>query len=460
MRRILQSSGIILLAAISALAIKPNETPTPGWNLFSKNQDIQLGREAASQIERQKPLVRDERLQVFVGNIGRRLAGTRYAGGYPYTFQVVNDQSVNAFALPGGPTFVNIGLLRAAENEDQVAAVMAHEIAHVALRHGTHQASKANIIQLPAMIAGGIMGNGSMLGSLAQLGIGLGANSVLLKFSRDAESEADNLGARIMAEAGYNPIEMARFFEKLESQGGSRGPQFLSDHPNPGNRFRAIQEEVQYLPRRDYNSSSGNFAQIQSMLNGRNFQSSPRGNSGNYPANGYPDSRNGDYGSVQPSGRLRQYRSQAFDISYPDNWEAFGDPNGGAVTLAPRSGLMQGPNGATQIAYGVMISYYTPRSDRIDLRNDTMDLIRELQRSNPGLQVGRQATQRVNVDNEQALVSVLYSESPYQGETEHDTLLTVARPEGLWYALFIAPASAGHQFTQTFDGMLRSISFH
>ena len=88
-----------------------------------------------------------------------------------------------------------------------------------------------------------------MLGQLAQLGIGLGANSVLLKYSRDAESDADLLGARMMAKAGYNPMEMARFFEKLEAQGGRGGPQFLQSHPNPGNRMKAIQEEIQYLPR-------------------------------------------------------------------------------------------------------------------------------------------------------------------------------------------------------------------
>ena len=130
--------------------------------------------------------------------------------------------------------------------------MMAHEISHVALRHGTNQASKANLIQLPAMLAGAVVGNGSMLGQLAQLGIGLGANSVLLKYSRDAETHADMLGARMMAKAGYNPIEMARFFEKLEAQGGSSGPQFLSSHPNPGNRMRAIQEEIQYMPRANY----------------------------------------------------------------------------------------------------------------------------------------------------------------------------------------------------------------
>jgi hypothetical protein len=428
--------------------------PKPGWNLFSKQQDVQLGREAAAQVERQYPLVRDSMLDGYVNNIGRRLVQTGLAGDYPFTFKVVNDQNINAFALPGGPTFVNVGLLKAADNEAQIAGVIAHELSHVALRHGTHQASKANLIQLPAMIAGGMMGNGSLLGSLAQLGIGLGANSVLLKFSRDAETEADNLGARMMAKAGYNPIELARFFEKLERTGGSRGPQFLSDHPNPGNRMKYLQDEIRSLPQTNFRAeNTGMFDEMKARLG--SVRSAPQqqgyrsraveGGTGNYE---------------RPSSRSRQYRSRFFEIAYPDNWEAFGDPEGGAVTLAPRSGLAQGSNGGTQVAYGVMISYYSPRNgDRIDLRNDTMDLIRDLQRSNPGLQIGRQSGQRVNVDREEGLVTVLYSESPYQGETEHDTLLTVARPEGLFYAIFIAPASIAHEFNDTFDRMLRSINF-
>src|SRR5687767_3127075 len=183
----------------SCAMAQPREVK-PGFNLFSKEQDVQLGREASAQIERQVQLVRDSALTNTVAQIGRKLAATPEAGGYPYTFKVVNDNSINAFALPGGPTYVHTGLIRAAENEAQLAGVMAHEIAHVALRHGTNQASKANLIQLPAMLAGAIIGgDGSMLGQLAQLGIGLGANSVLLKYSRDAETQADVLGSQMMA---------------------------------------------------------------------------------------------------------------------------------------------------------------------------------------------------------------------------------------------------------------------
>ena len=255
---------------------------------------------------------------------------------------------------------------------------MAHEISHVALPARHQQASKANLIQLPAMLAGAVVGNGSMLGQLAQLGIGLGANSVLLKYSRDAESDADILGARMMAKAGYNPIEMARFFEKLEAQGGSSGPQFLSSHPNPGNRMHAIQEEIQYMPRANYTTgNNGQLQNIKSRLGAcRQRRRDKRNRAPLRP------------GDPRPSGGMHEYRSNAFSLNHPGNWEAFGDNQGAMVTIAPRSGLVQHSGGSVGIAYGVMVSFTNPHSGGRNLSEDTSDLISQLGQSNPGLQTG------------------------------------------------------------------------
>jgi predicted Zn-dependent protease len=239
----------------------------PGFNLFSKQQDIQLGQESAAQVRKQMQVVKDPFLSDYVSRVGRRLANTSEAraSGFPFTFEVVADPSINAFALPGGPMFINTGLLKAVDNEAELAGVMGHEMSHVILRHGTNQASKAQAIQLPLMLGSRVAG-GSMLGRLGQLGIGLGANSVLLKFSRTAESQADLMGSHLMAESGYNPMAMARFFEKLSSQGGSRGLQFFSDHPNPANRERAIEEEADKLPRRNYGYETGEFQRMKQVV--------------------------------------------------------------------------------------------------------------------------------------------------------------------------------------------------
>jgi predicted Zn-dependent protease len=187
-----------------------------------------------------------------------------------YQFAVLNDKSINAFALPGGPIFVHTGLLAAIDNESQLAGVLAHEMSHVALRHGTHEASKAVLVQAPAALLGATIGDDSTVAKIAREGIALGAQSVLLKYSRDAEREADLNGTRMMNDAGYNPIEMARFFEKLQAQGsGGDGllANWLSDHPSPGNRVQAVQDEIRYLPKVSYRESEpGTVGRMKSVV--------------------------------------------------------------------------------------------------------------------------------------------------------------------------------------------------
>ncbi|HEX8986230.1 MAG TPA: M48 family metallopeptidase [Bryobacteraceae bacterium] len=240
----------------------------PGFNFFSKQQDIALGREAAQQVSQKYQVVRDTELSSYLARLGARLAARPEADSadFPYSFTLVRDKTINAFALPGGPTFVHTGLILAAENEAQVAGVLAHEISHVALRHGTHQATKAMGVQLVAGLLSSEVGQGSLLGQLTQAGLAFGANSVLLKYSRDAEKQADLLGVQILSGAGYNPIEMARFFERLEADGGARGPQFFSDHPNPGNRVSYIEDTIRYLPRAEYTPDTGQFRRIQDRV--------------------------------------------------------------------------------------------------------------------------------------------------------------------------------------------------
>lgn len=189
-----------------------------------------------------------------------------------------------------------------------------------------------------------------MLGQLAQVGIGLGLNGVLLKYSRDAERQADLLGAQMMARAGYNPLEMARFFEKLAAQGGSRGPSWFSSHPDPGDRMKLIQEEIQTLPRANYTTgNTSELRQIQSRLGSLPAAPQRAGNQPGVVGGGDP----------RPSGQFREFRSQALAMQYPDNWEVFGDQNGVSATIAPRAGLVQDRNGSVHVAYGVMVSGFS-----------------------------------------------------------------------------------------------------
>ncbi|HVF27722.1 MAG TPA: M48 family metalloprotease, partial [Pyrinomonadaceae bacterium] len=191
----------------------------PGMNLFSMRDDVELGRRSATQIEQQHRTYNDAR----VSRTGLRLAARSSMPGLPWRFRVIDRADANAFALPGGPVYVTSGLLRSVRNESELAGVIAHEITHVTLRHGTNQASKAALAQMPLQILGGRLGGG-LGANLAQLGIGLGLNSVLLRYSRDAESQADIGAVQLMRRAGYDPSGLASFMRTLRGGGG-----FFSD---------------------------------------------------------------------------------------------------------------------------------------------------------------------------------------------------------------------------------------
>jgi Zn-dependent protease with chaperone function len=443
---------VLLLASgtvVSIAAREPGAPLKPGFNLFSKQQDIQVGREAAAQVRKQAVIVDDPELQEYVQRVGKRLASQPEAGDYPYTFTVVLDKNINAFALPGGPTFVNSGTVAAADNEAQLAAVMAHEISHVALRHGTSQASKANLLQIPALLAGAIVGNGSLMGQLAQLGIGLGFNSVLLRYSREAESQADALGSHIMSEAGYNPIEMAHFFEKLQGAGsGGRAMQFLSDHPNPGNREQAIEAEIRTLPQRTYGYDTGELPRAKTEV--AKLPVSAKGT--------FRSASTANPADMRPSANLRPYQGRNFSLSYPDNWEVMGDPNADSITIAPRAGLVQGSDGNTQIGYGVIASFFTPENQDDTLGQATDDLVHHLRVSNSNMRV-TQSGRRIKVNGNPALITMLSGSSPFNGADESEALLTVMRPEGLFYMVFIAPASEFRNLENVYNDVVASVRF-
>jgi predicted Zn-dependent protease len=166
---------------------------------------------------------------------------------YPWEFHCVNDRSINAFALPGGYVFVNRGAIEAADNEAELAAVMAHELSHVALRHGTNQATKAQAAQAGVGIFGALFGGSTGGALLTQLG-SFTAGGVLLKYSRGAETQADVMGTQVLYDSGYDPRAMAQFFEKLNQETKRKSPpEFLSDHPNPENRVERVDEEIEKL---------------------------------------------------------------------------------------------------------------------------------------------------------------------------------------------------------------------
>jgi Zn-dependent protease with chaperone function len=449
----------LLLFALTTSAFaadtKVKEFKPSRLNLFSAEQDIQLGKESADEVRKTMPMVNNAELNGYLNRIGARLAKSKRAGGYPYTFEVVNDPSINAFALPGGPMFVHTGLLTAADNESQIAGVLAHEISHVALRHGTSNVSKANLIQLPAMLGGSMLGNkGGIWGTLGQLGIGLGAQSLLLKYSRGAEKDADLNGAQIMNDAGYDPTEMARFFDKLGGEGerdDSKLANFLADHPTPGNRVKYVQDQNKLLPKVAYKENEpGALPKIKQLV--ASLPAPPKPVQQAIAPGAQPGAPAAD---PRPSGKFRQHQGPDFQINYPDNWEVFGDPNSPSVTIAPRSTLVQNQQGQIEIGYGFLTSYYFPQDGRGNLQRDTTGLLKQMQTGSQIKQTGNPKS--VKVGGQNALLTPMESPSPFQNQKEIDMLLTIARPEALFYIVFIAPESEWANTQKTFDAIVNSL---
>lgn len=453
----------LLIFALPVAVLAQLQQLKPGWNLFSMQQDVQLGQEAAVEVERKAAVVHNRELDDYLNTILLKLEQSPYArtladdrsrsGLFPFHIHVIYDKKVNAFALPGGPIFIQTGLIEAAENEAQLAGVIGHEMSHVVLRHSTNQASKQNLVALPALLAEALVGN-SMLGQLAKIGIGLGANSVLLKFSRTDETEADYNGAEMVADAGYNPRELANFFEKLEAKSGRQNEltQFLSDHPNPGNRVAAVSEEVRYLPRRAYvEDETGQFQRMQDLVHNISSPGEARANIGD-------EEHKPAVAGARPGSRLIAYRGKSFSLAYPENWQVYGERQSNTVTIAAHDGIVESANGEPQIGYGLQVSYYSLPGSGVDLNRDTQALVRQLKQANAGMRTGRDP-RGIQVGDQPALLTTLYAASPYRGEQEVDALVTVVRPEGLFYAIFIAPQSEFEQVQGIFEDVLRSVRF-
>src|SRR3954454_4129505 len=240
--------------ALSGPLVSAQTAVSAPKNKYTPQQDVQLGREAAAQVEQQLPILRDDNVTSYVQSLGQRLVNAiPPAMRHPefnYTFKEVNVKEIKPFALPGGPMFVNRGMIEAAKTEGEVVGVVAHEMSHVALRHGTAQATKATKYEM-GTIAGAVLGAivGGQTGSIIAQGTQFGLGTAFLRFSREFEKQADIEGAQIMARAGYDPRDMANMFKTIQQQagGGSGGPQWMSDHPDPGDRYTYISKEAQSL---------------------------------------------------------------------------------------------------------------------------------------------------------------------------------------------------------------------
>jgi beta-barrel assembly-enhancing protease len=422
------------------------------WNVYSPQTDIKLGKQNADLMEKKLPLCNDPKVDAYLTNLGMRLVQKLPTRGvqYPWEFHCVNDKTINAFALPGGYVFVNRGTIEAADNEAQLAAVMGHELSHVALRHGTAQASKAQLTQGAAGLLGDLLG-GSAGGQLLSQGVAMGAGGLLLHYSRSDETQADVMGTQVIYDAGYDPRAMAQFFEKLQADSkGKNPPQFLSDHPNPGNRVERVDQEIDKLggPPPNAKRDSAEFEAIKREVLAlpppkKNAPVAVGANAGPPPA---------------PSSHFAEYAGSSFSLKYPDNWGQSEDSKG--ATFVPPGGVIQGSDGQNALGYGMIVDLSPIQGDTSNpdtLRTATQQLIQNLQQTNPNLKVSRQPGP-IKLNGQPGLSTYLTNDSPAGGQ-ETDWLITVVQPDGLLSFLCVAPQSAYSEYDKTFSAILDSVRF-
>ena len=452
-------SAMIWTLAVLPLAAQTRVTMPK--NKYKVQDDVKLGRDASRQVEQQFPLLNDSQTERYVEDVGARLVAAIPSEfrqpTFAYEFDVVNARDINAFALPGGPMYVNRGMIEAAKNEGEMAGVMAHEISHVALRHATAQQTKLSnplnqILGIGAILGGAVLGGqaGAQAGQIFAAGY-------FLRYSRDYETQADVLGSQILANAGYDPRDLANMFRTIEQQsGGGRSPEWLSSHPNPGNRYQKINSEAGLL-----NVSSNpikvtrEFSRVQERLRGmpraRSMAEIQRGyrNTGGGGGSQSPITRGNYSRSVSfPSPQTRVYSNNAMSVNVPSNWEEFN--TSGQVWFAP-----QGAYGEEGITHGAMIG--AARANSTNLAQATRDYIDQLLQANTYLRQSG-AQQRVNVAGRTGFATVLSGRSSVTGRTEVVTVYTAQLRSGdLFFVAAVSPEEESYRYNSVFRNMVSSI---
>jgi Zn-dependent protease with chaperone function len=483
---------VAALVGFSAGSAFAQTAVKPGFNVFSAEQDVEIGKQSAIEAERQLPILPYSSAERYVDAIGRRLAAAAPGPKFPYSFKVVNAADINAFALPGGPVYVTRGLIESVPSEPELAGVIAHEIAHVALRHGTNNASKAYLAQAGIGILGGVLGGGGgATGQIIQAVGGLGLNALFLKFSRTAETQADIVGTQMMARAGYDPNRMASMFAMLRREQGrdpSKLQNFFSDHPSPANREARVTQEARLLgpvrttaPVGGLETAQGDLRRMpRAQTMGQIAQAaSGSGQAGSGQSTGSTGSGqvpSQQAGVERPSTRMRTFRQRGdfFQIQYPENWRVAESSNGHGVTILPNGGAVRTSNGQDVLVYGVVINHYEPFGGSVgnvftdrqepvtgrqgSLEQATNDLANQLVQANDHLRVVRNSTKRQTIEGARALSVVLAGVSPVTRVEERVTVFTRALPDGhVIYALFIAPAQNYSELSNTFQKMVSSL---
>ena len=447
------------------------------FNLFSPKQEIEIGRQSAIAVEKRLPLLSDAAVNEYINRIGKALIARAPGERYPYNFKITNVPEVNAFAFPGGPIYVTRGAIEAARSEGELAGALAHEIAHVALRHGASQASRAYLSQAGLGALGGFVGDGAAPDVIGAVG-GFGFNTVFLKYSREAEAEAHALGAQLLTRAGYDPREMTAFFQALrrgERVEASRLQTFLDDHPDDRAEHVFGRPQVSQVSADDFPRIRARVAELPGA-----YDAMAVARRGPTVVEEAPNRGAQSVKVERPSSHMRDYWRPGgfwFQMSYPENWLAYPSGDGLGVTFTPPGGVVQA-RGPSRLVYGALINRYRPIGDnslwtglqqrsfryvggRGALVEATNDLLDSALQNNPYLDFARGSDRRGSIDGAPIIALTLVGRSPTTGRGERAQLYARELEDGdIVYAIFVAPDDEYDNFRPVFERMLRGLKIN
>jgi beta-barrel assembly-enhancing protease len=452
--------ALAIAASLSLANVDPKkgrvtDNPTKG-NSYSLEQEVQLGKQAVAQINKELPLLPENHpASRYITALGQKLAAKAPGYKFPYTFRVVKQKEINAFALPGGPIYMNIGTIQAA-TEAELAGVMGHEIAHIVMRHSARQATKQAKAQVPLAILSGVLGAGvgGWAGSLASMGISLGAGSVFMKYSRDAETEADMVGAQIIYDAGYDPQAMVTFFQKLKQQQGSGGgPSFLASHPDPGDRAKNVASILSRFPAKQYQQEeSADYLAAKKALADVNAVTEAE----TAAQETHVFLKRLSAQEFAANATSKDFEHSAFRVSYPENWQLSGDRNS-SVTIFPKGGAS-----AESVAYGAILSGFQPDRGGDKLDEAMRQLVESVRGTNPDLRpAGNTVDLTVSGKPAKSLELLGTSAVTENNKPIPERVRLVALPakeKSILYLVFVAPDADFDALRPAFDRITRGFA--
>ena len=411
-------------------------------NFFSLKQDIEIGSESSKEAEQLLPLVRDD---AYLRGIGERLIQNRSIPALRYRFRIVNSKDMNSLGFPGGPIYIYRGLLQSASNDDELAAILAHEIGHIASRHGTAQLSRQLIVQAPIAIAAGLTATEAWKEQLGKLGISLGIDAPFLRYSRDQELEASLMALQLMSDARFDPNAFRTLLEKVnEVQTGepSRAPAFIFNHPQSETLAQEIAEEIERFVGVRHAHASAEFRAFRAGLQKL----------------AYPLAKNA---AAEPpsdsTAKIFTHPQDYYRLGYPDGWQVTRTGTNGAI-ITPVDGVQSSRNG-DDVTHGVMFDLFDIAvPDRsLTLEQATNRLIVFLRQRNQSLRIVPGAQTQTLLSDEPGVRTVMIGKGNSSNSSEVAWVVTRLYYQSLFYMVFVAPEDEFAMYQPIFEQMIHSV---